>query len=204
MIPKTEDEHLEKGGSQASFVAMSVPASMYQTSTRQYISVTQRPIHIGHAMSDGMTGLPNSGTQQPGPRLVPYAPTIVDGTQQFFMPSQIIVNEEKSSLSLPLRHANLPDTQFQLLHWPQGNRSSCSPPITCIMLIKPRDSTRKRELRLMKNREAAKECRRRKKEYIKCLESRVAMLEVQNKNLLEELKILKQMCRVKVELNNAT
>ncbi|KAM6339049.1 cAMP-responsive element modulator isoform 6-T8 [Podargus strigoides] len=56
------------------------------------------------------------------------------------------------------------------------------------------EATRKRELRLMKNREAAKECRRRKKEYIKCLESRVAVLEVQNKKLLEELETLKNIC----------
>ena len=33
-------------------------------------------------------------------------------------------------------------------------------------------------LRLQKNREAARECRRKKKEYIKCLENRVAVLEV--------------------------
>ena len=31
---------------------------------------------------------------------------------------------------------------------------------------------RKREIRLMKNREAARECRNKKKEYIKCLENR--------------------------------
>ena len=33
----------------------------------------------------------------------------------------------------------------------------------------------------MKNREAARECRNKKKEYIKCLENRVAILENQNK-----------------------
>ncbi|XP_041039205.1 cAMP-responsive element modulator-like isoform X6 [Cetorhinus maximus] len=55
------------------------------------------------------------------------------------------------------------------------------------------EATRKRELRLMKNREAAKECRRRKKEYVKCLESRVAVLETQNKQLIEELKTLKEL-----------
>ncbi|XP_011940114.1 PREDICTED: cAMP-responsive element modulator isoform X7 [Cercocebus atys] len=61
------------------------------------------------------------------------------------------------------------------------------------------EATRKRELRLMKNREAAKECRRRKKEYVKCLESRVAMLEVQNKKLIEELETLKDICSPKTD-----
>ena len=75
--------------------------------------------------------------------------------------------------------------------------------------------SRKREIRLLKNREAARECRRKKKEYIKCLEnrysavqcstvhstvqylmcveSRVAVLENQNKALIEELKSLKEL-----------
>lgn len=55
------------------------------------------------------------------------------------------------------------------------------------------DNSRKREMRLMKNREAARECRRKKKEYIKCLENRVAVLENQNKALIEELKSLKEL-----------
>lgn len=55
------------------------------------------------------------------------------------------------------------------------------------------DQSRKREMRLMKNREAARECRRKKKEYIKCLENRVAVLENQNKALIEELKSLKEL-----------
>ncbi|XP_004861910.2 cAMP-responsive element modulator isoform X18 [Heterocephalus glaber] len=61
------------------------------------------------------------------------------------------------------------------------------------------EATRKRELRLMKNREAAKECRRRKKEYVKCLESRVAILEVQNKKLIEELETLKDIYSPKTD-----
>lgn len=48
-------------------------------------------------------------------------------------------------------------------------------------------------------REAAKECRRRKKEYVKCLESRVAVLEVQNKKLIEELETLKDICSPKAD-----
>lgn len=42
-------------------------------------------------------------------------------------------------------------------------------------------------------REAAKECRRKKKEYIKCLENRVSVLENQNKALIDELKTLKEL-----------
>ncbi|KAJ8313518.1 hypothetical protein KUTeg_008079 [Tegillarca granosa] len=55
------------------------------------------------------------------------------------------------------------------------------------------EAARKRELRLLKNRDAAKECRRKKKEYVKCLENRVAVLENQNKTLIEELKALKEL-----------
>lgn len=58
------------------------------------------------------------------------------------------------------------------------------------------ETNRKRQVRLLKNREAAKECRRKKKEYVKCLENRVAVLENQNKALIEELKTLKELyCR---------
>jgi hypothetical protein len=55
------------------------------------------------------------------------------------------------------------------------------------------EGSRKRELRLLKNRGAARECRRKKKEYVKCLENRVAVLENQNKTLIEELKALKEL-----------
>jgi len=60
--------------------------------------------------------------------------------------------------------------------------------------------TKKREIRLLKNREAARECRRKKKEYIKCLENRVAVLENQNKALIDELKSLKELyCQQKTD-----
>ncbi|XP_076286611.1 cyclic-AMP response element binding protein B isoform X11 [Lasioglossum baleicum] len=61
------------------------------------------------------------------------------------------------------------------------------------------DAARKRELRLLKNRQAARECRRKKKEYIKCLENRVAILENRNQTLIEELKSLKQLCEPKTD-----
>ena len=49
------------------------------------------------------------------------------------------------------------------------------------------------------HRDAAKECRRKKKDYVKCLENRVAVLENQNKTLIEELKALKELyCQTEV------
>ncbi|KAK0171090.1 hypothetical protein PV328_008852 [Microctonus aethiopoides] len=59
------------------------------------------------------------------------------------------------------------------------------------------DAARKREMRLQKNREAARECRRKKKEYIKCLENRVAVLENRNQTLIDELKSLKELYQQK-------
>ena len=56
------------------------------------------------------------------------------------------------------------------------NLKSCQYP--SINHLDPTEQGRKRAVRLQKNREAARECRRKKKEYIKCLENRVAVLEV--------------------------
>ncbi|XP_068002378.1 cAMP-responsive element modulator isoform X8 [Melanerpes formicivorus] len=82
---------------------------------------------------------------------------------------------------------------------PQGVVMAASPGTICSPQQVAEEATRKRELRLMKNREAAKECRRRKKEYIRCLESRVAVLEIQNKKLIEELETLKDICSSKTD-----
>jgi len=50
--------------------------------------------------------------------------------------------------------------------------------------------------------DAARECRRKKKEYIKCLEERVTGLENQNKALIEELRQLKELYCQREETNN--
>ncbi|TNN17622.1 Cyclic AMP-dependent transcription factor ATF-1 [Schistosoma japonicum] len=60
--------------------------------------------------------------------------------------------------------------------------------------FKTDEPNRKREQRLLKNREAARECRRKKKEYVKCLEARVSLLESQNQQLIEELQKVKALC----------
>nr|XP_033495351.1 cAMP-responsive element modulator-like [Epinephelus lanceolatus] len=65
--------------------------------------------------------------------------------------------------------------------------------------LKHAETIEKRELRLMKNREAARECRRKKKEYVRCLENRVTVLEKQNKTLIEELRTLKDINKHKDE-----
>uniref|UniRef100_A0A4X2KRQ7 BZIP domain-containing protein n=1 Tax=Vombatus ursinus TaxID=29139 RepID=A0A4X2KRQ7_VOMUR len=41
--------------------------------------------------------------------------------------------------------------------------------------------------------EATRECHRKKKEYVKCLENQIAVLENQNKTLIEELKTLRDL-----------
>lgn len=73
--------------------------------------------------------------------------------------------------------------------------------------IKADEPNRKREQRLMKNREAARECRRKKKEYVKCLEARVNLLESQNQQLAAELQKVKALCFKELcgfGLNNST
>ncbi|XP_010197746.2 cAMP-responsive element modulator isoform X6 [Colius striatus] len=82
---------------------------------------------------------------------------------------------------------------------PQGVVMTASPGTLHSPQQLAEEATRKRELRLMKNREAARECRRKKKEYVKCLENRVAVLENQNKTLIEELKALKDLYCHKAE-----
>ncbi|XP_077101228.1 cAMP responsive element modulator b isoform X3 [Siphateles boraxobius] len=56
------------------------------------------------------------------------------------------------------------------------------------------DASRKREHRLMKNRTAAKEYRRRQKDYVRSLETRIAMMENQRQKMTEELDSLKELC----------
>lgn len=53
------------------------------------------------------------------------------------------------------------------------------------------EATRKREMRLIKNRVAAKRCRQRKREYVNCLEERLTFLRQQNEQLVQEVKLLR-------------
>lgn len=100
---------------------------------------------------------------------------IVQGTDgRFFIPVSVL---SSGMSSLP---------QNIIVHSSEQGSGDTSPGVT-------EELTMKREIRLYKNREAARECRRKKKEYVRCLENRVALLENQNKTLINELKSLKEL-----------
>ncbi|XP_060048444.1 cAMP-responsive element modulator isoform X3 [Erinaceus europaeus] len=170
----------------------------------------------------------NPGAPPPGATIVQYAAQAADGTQRFFVPgSQVVVQDEESELapshmagkwqSWTRTHAfsavpclklakraatgDMPTYQIRAptTTLPQGVVMAASPGSLHSPQQLAEEATRKRELRLMKNREAARECRRKKKEYVKCLENRVAVLENQNKTLIEELKALKDLYCHKAE-----
>ncbi|NXD82731.1 CREM protein, partial [Halcyon senegalensis] len=209
-VPRIEEEEKsEDEGAPSGISAMAIPSSLYHSNTGQYITITQGgTIQISNPASDGARGLQaatmtNSGAPQPGATIVQYAGQSPDGTQQFFVPgSQVVVqgifkilfSHTAATGDMPAYQIRTPTTAL-----PQGVVMAASPGTLHSPQQLAEEATRKRELRLMKNREAAKECRRRKKEYIKCLESRVAVLEVQNKKLIQELETLKDICSSKTD-----
>ncbi|NXW59595.1 CREM protein, partial [Eurystomus gularis] len=210
-VPRIEEEEKsEDEGAPSAVSAMAMPTNLYHTNAGQYITITQGgTIQIANPASDGVRGLQaltmtNSGAPQPGATIVQYAGQSPDGTQQFFVPGSQVVVQDRDSLLLsqvaaatgdmPAYQIRTPTTTL-----PQGVVMAASPGTLHSPQQLAEEATRKRELRLLKNREAAKACRRRKKEYIKCLESRVAVLEVQNKKLMEELETLKDICSSKTD-----
>ncbi|MEE6467153.1 hypothetical protein FKM82_007149 [Ascaphus truei] len=196
---RIDEENSDDEGTQSALTTMAVPTSIYQTSTGQYIAIAQGgTIQIANSASDGVQGLQtltmaNSGNPQQGATIVQYATQSADGTQQFYVPgSQVVV--QAATGDMPAYQIRTPTSAL-----PQGVVVAASPGTMHSPQQMAEEVTRKRELRLMKNREAAKECRRRKKEYVKCLESRVAVLEVQNKKLIEELEIVKDLYSSKID-----
>ncbi|NXK57562.1 CREM protein, partial [Sylvietta virens] len=194
-----EEEKSEDEGSPSGISAMAMPTSLYHTNTGQYLTISQ---------GGTIQTVTNSGAPQPGATIVQYAAQSPDGTQQFFVPGSQVVVQGRDSGSLLSRAAtmlaatgDMPAYQIRTptTTLPQGVVMAASPGTLHSPQQMAEEATRKRELRLLKNREAAKECRRRKKEYIKCLESRVAVLEVQNKKLIQELETLKDICSSKTD-----
>uniref|UniRef100_A0A8C5MME9 BZIP domain-containing protein n=1 Tax=Leptobrachium leishanense TaxID=445787 RepID=A0A8C5MME9_9ANUR len=194
--PKTEEEAMEEEEIESAPSALETCSTIYQTESGQYITITP-----GGAIQMGTPGLvggqqmqtialADSGTMQQGATVFKYAG---DGTQQFFIPgSQIVV--QAATGDMPSYQIRTPSSAV-----PQGVVVSTSPANQHGFQQVAEEATRKREIRLLKNREAARECRKKKKEYVKCLENRVAVLENQNKTLIEELKALKDLYCHKTE-----
>ncbi|XP_017313516.1 cyclic AMP-responsive element-binding protein 1a [Ictalurus punctatus] len=183
-VPRIEEEKNEEDSAPA-ITTVTVPTPIYQTSSGQYIAITQGgAIQLANNGTDGVQGLQtltmtNTAGAQSGATILQYAQTS-DG-QQILVPSNQVVVQAASG-----------DVQAYQI------RTAASGTIAPGVVMASgqggaEEATRKREVRLMKNREAARECRRKKKEYVKCLENRVAVLENQNKTLIEELKALKDL-----------
>ncbi|OCT92915.1 cyclic AMP-dependent transcription factor ATF-1 [Xenopus laevis] len=169
---------------------MSSGTTIYQTSSGQYVTIAPNgTLQFASQSADGVQSLQalavtNAGNAQS--TILQYAQTS-DG-QQILVPSNQVVVQTASG-----------DMQAYQI---RTTSTTTSLPQTVVMTspvslsgstTKTDDPQLKREIRLYKNREAARECRRKKKEYVKCLENRVAVLENQNKTLIEELKTLKDL-----------
>ncbi|CAB1340786.1 unnamed protein product, partial [Coregonus sp. 'balchen'] len=151
-----------------------MPASIYQTNHGQFITFTQDgAIQLTSALPRGLQGLQpltmsNSGNPQSAAAIVQYSQQSGDGTQQFYMQgNKVMVKASTGDMS-----------GYQI----------CTPTSSLPQGVLPVFS---RRLCVVASREAARECRRKKKEYVKCIENRVALLENQNRTLIEELKALK-------------
>ncbi|XP_022617209.1 cyclic AMP-responsive element-binding protein 1 [Seriola lalandi dorsalis] len=188
-VPRIEEEKSEDDSAPA-ITTVTMPTPIYQTSSGQYIAITQGgAIQLANNGTDGVQGLQtltmaNAAAAQPGATILQYAQTS-DG-QQILVPSNQVVVQAASGDVQAYQIRTAPTSTIT-----PGVVMATSPALGTAGATE--EVTRKREVRLMKNREAARECRRKKKEYVKCLENRVAVLENQNKTLIEELKALKDL-----------
>ncbi|KAM6893435.1 cyclic AMP-responsive element-binding protein 1 [Xenentodon cancila] len=188
-VPRIEEEKSEDDSAPA-ITTVTMPTPIYQTSSGQYIAITQGgAIQLANNGTDGVQGLQtltmaSAAAAQPGATILQYAQTS-DG-QQILVPSNQVVVQAASGDVQAYQIRTAPTSAIT-----PGVVMATSPALGTAGATE--EVTRKREVRLMKNREAARECRRKKKEYVKCLENRVAVLENQNKTLIEELKALKDL-----------
>eukprot|EP00064_Thunnus_orientalis_P009882 superscaffoldBa00001281_g9908 len=199
-VPKIDEEKVDEDASISSKASASEPTSIYQTSSGQYIAITQgRAIQLTSPGAEALQGgqtltVANSATPQPGATILQCAAQPGDSPQQFYIQGgQVLIQAATGDIpAYQLRSPNSGLAQSIVMAASPGSMQSPSSQHA-------EEITRKREVRLMKNREAARECRRKKKEYVKCLENRVAVLENQNKTLIEELKALKDIYCHKAE-----
>uniref|UniRef100_A0A8C4SB97 Activating transcription factor 1 n=1 Tax=Erpetoichthys calabaricus TaxID=27687 RepID=A0A8C4SB97_ERPCA len=199
MAARNEGE--EETASSSAISTMTVSTPIYQTSTGQYFAIAPNgAIQLATASGDSIQGLQTltmagTGTTPQGTTILQYAQT-PDG-QQILVPSNQVVVQR-------LSHSSAGDMQAYQI---RSSTTTSSLPQTVVMTspvsiasqtTKTDDPQMKREIRLAKQQvKAARECRRKKKEYVKCLENRVAVLENQNKTLIGQLKTLKDLYCVK-------
>ncbi|XP_078143692.1 cAMP-responsive element modulator isoform X1 [Centroberyx gerrardi] len=199
-VPKIEEEKTEEEAAVSSVASAPVPTSVYQTSSGQYIAITQGgAIQLTSPGAEALQGgqtltMASAAPPQPGATILQCAAQPGDSPQQFYIQGgQVLIQAATGDIpAYQLRSPNSGLTQSIVMAASPGAMHSPS-------VQHAEEVTRKREVRLMKNREAARECRRKKKEYVKCLENRVAVLENQNKTLIEELKALKDIYCHKAE-----
>ncbi|XP_021468825.1 cAMP-responsive element modulator isoform X1 [Oncorhynchus mykiss] len=188
-IPRIEEENPEDEVPPSSVSSVQVPTSIYQTSCGQYIAITQGgAIQIASPGSEGLQGVQSLAMSNSGTQILQYAAQAGDSGQQLFsvQGGQMVIQAATGDMpAYQLRSPTSGLPQGLVMAASPGSLSMHSPP------VHTEEVTRKREVRLMKNREAARECRRKKKEYVRCLENRVGVLENQNKTLIEELRALK-------------
>uniref|UniRef100_A0A6G1S3Z4 Cyclic AMP-responsive element-binding protein 1 n=1 Tax=Aceria tosichella TaxID=561515 RepID=A0A6G1S3Z4_9ACAR len=157
------------------------PAAPHRQSPQQDPSIArQSPVSVDLQTSHHHIQTPNHHQQQQQQQQQPH--------HHHQQPPPPIHHHHHQQPPPPIHHPQA--SQLHQVH--QMLNTATSPPITGKVVV-GEEVNKKRELRLQKNREAAKECRRKKKEYIKCLENRVAVLENQNKALIDELKTLKDL-----------
>ncbi|KAL9848703.1 cyclic AMP-responsive element-binding protein 1 isoform 1-T1 [Geothlypis trichas] len=147
-VPRIEEEKSEEETAAPAIATVTVPTPIYQTSSGQYIAITQGgAIQLSNNGTDGVQGLQtltmtNAAATQPGTTILQYAQT-TDG-QQILVPSNQVVVQAASG-----------DVQtYQIRTAPT---STIAPGV--VMASSPalptqpaEEAARKREVRLMKNR----------------------------------------------------
>ncbi|XP_074659721.1 cAMP-responsive element modulator-like isoform X2 [Tubulanus polymorphus] len=186
-LAKVEEESLSphsQDSVEGNDAANSLQSSSAVTSFQQATVIPAHTIQIA-AQDANTQGLQTLTMTNAGAAGTTGGATIVQYAQgpdgQFFIPVTLAGNVQAYQISTP---TSLPQSVVM---------AASGATLTGTSAQISEEAARKRELRLLKNREAARECRRKKKDYVKCLENRVAVLENQNKALIEELKSLKEL-----------
>ncbi|XP_046846076.1 cyclic AMP-responsive element-binding protein 1-like isoform X1 [Xenia sp. Carnegie-2017] len=169
-------------GDQASTQTVTIPQGIQITTQGAFSNASLQTVPIS-GQSATIVQYPTGQNGQEGQYIYAAAPGDVEVNNQMGINNGATVYAIPTSQTYAVRGSLSPGAAVVLS--PSSNLQSSS--------LGSEDAARKREMRLLKNREAAKECRRKKKEYVKCLENRVAVLENQNKTLIEELKALKDL-----------